>query len=273
MKPMNTQFSHDELTNENAQRAREAVHAAVAEATGAVLESAVHRSAAGFTGSVEACTEGIASRRAELEPESNKFYGASAEAIAVAETGFRNGRTAALRARPGEDPGAETIEGAAHGIEANARQYTGHVPDVVYHGDAELCSVEHLWDVYERSVSAGIRSIRRAPFGEDGPVAYDTADRGFNIDELLRDRLQVQPRSDGRRAYDAAVPAAFVESVRELAPEGVHVASHFVYSYAGGSMGVPLPYTVMGVELLRALGSANGTHYDEPERVVNLVRE
>jgi hypothetical protein len=236
-----------------------------AEAVDAVAESTIHRTADAFARGVDFFVSSIVDRRAI--PETVVFADGRAEAIDVAEVGFRNGRTAGLRARPGTGAGPDTIEGAAMDVETNARQYDGHVPDEIY-GRADRGGLRAC---YERSVRAGVRSVRRTPFGEDGPTAYDTPDRGFNVDELLRDRLRIQPELDGRRAYDAAVPASFVESVRALALEDTHVASHFVYSYASGS-GVPLPYTVTGVELMRAHSAKFGTRYEEPDRVARLVR-
>jgi hypothetical protein len=254
-----------EAIKEDIQQHRRAA-AITAEAIDAVTNATIHRSPGMFAGTVDEAMLHIAERRGTGGTEG--FDNGRGAATHVVEVGFHNGRTAALRARPGEDPGAETIEGAAHEAEMNARQYSGHVPGVIQ-GRA---SGENLWDCYERSVSAGIRSVRRTPFGDNGPTAYDTPDGGFSIDAYLAERLQIEPRSGGHRAYDAAVPAGFVESVRELALSDTHVASHFVYSYAHGAMGVPFPYTVMGVELLRAHNAKFGTRWEEPDRVANLMR-
>lgn len=234
-----------------------------AEAVDAVTESAIHRSADAFAEAVDSYVSSTTDRRAI--PETSVFEHERAEAIDVAEVGFRNGRTAALRARPGADPGADSIEGAAHEIEINARQYAGHVPSVI-HGHAGR---EILWHCYERSVSAGIRSVRRAPFGEDGPVVYDTLSRGFDVESLLAERLRIEPRTDGRRAYDVALPMSFVEELRPMAGD-IRVASQFVWSYSGGTCG-PLPYTEKGVSLLRAYNEKRGTRYEAPERVVRFV--
>ena len=236
-----------------------------AEAVDAVAESAIHRSGREFAEDVDFFVSSIVDRRAIIETP--VFEDGRAEALEVATVGFRNGRTAALRARPGEDPGADSIEGAAHEAELNARQYTGHVPHVIQgHADRES-----LWHCYERSVTAGIDSVRRAPFGEDGPTAYDTADRGFDVEALLSERLQIEPKMNGRRTYDTTLPMGFIESLRPMSGD-VRVASQFVWSYAdGGAMGTPFPYTDKGVSLLQAWNEKYGSRYSPPERVANLV--
>ena len=234
------------------------------EAVELVTESTIHRTADAFAESVDSHVTFITGRR-EI-PETSVFEHERAEAVGVAETGFRNGRTAALRARPGEDPDPNaSIETAAFDAEANARQYSGHVPGVIY-GRADR---EILWHCYEKGVSAGIRSVRRTPFGSDGPIVYDTASRSFDVRELLAERLRIESRTDGRRAYDVALPMSFVEELRPMAGD-VRVASQFVWSYSGGTCG-PLPYTEKGVSLLRAYNEKRGTRYEAPERVVRFV--
>lgn len=242
---------------------RHAAHV-TAEAVDAVAESTIHRTADAFAESVDSFASSIVDRRA-IE-ETPDFADGRAEALHVSQTGFRNGRTAALRARPGEDPGADSIEAAALECEINARQYTGHVPHVIY-GRADRDS---LWQCYERSVTAGIRSVRRTPFGDGGPTVYDTADRGFDLESILSERLQIEPRSGGGRAYDTVLPMGFVEKFRPMAGD-VRVASQFVWSYADGAIGAPLPYTDKGVSLLRAYNAEQGTRFDAPDRVVRFV--
>lgn len=238
----------------------------IAGAAEAIESERAVRSAGSFVETVDTYADGTEERRC-TDPGAPAYADGRSDALGVAETAFRHGRSAALVSRPGDDPNdGATIESAAFSAELNARQYSGHVPALIY-GRADR---EALWEVYELGVSAGIRSVRRTPFGEGGPTAYDTESGRFNVRDLLRDRLRIEPTANGRRAYDGAIPRRFAEKLRPFASGDTNPAFHFVYSYASGSLGVPFPFTATGVKLLRAYNREHGSSYEPPERVAIL---
>lgn len=264
MKPMNTvqEMQEDERVR------YEHATGIVAESVDAVVESTVHRSPESFVESVACSADGTEERRC-TDPDAPAYADGRSDALDVAETAFHNGRAAALVSRPGDDPEPDaTVGSAAFGAELNARQYSGHVPRLIY-GRADR---ESLWHVYERSVTAGIDSVRHEPFGDGGPTAYETESGRFDVEALLSDRLQIEPTANGRPAWDGAVPRGFAETLRAFAPDGVNPAFHFVWSYGDdGALGVPFPFTLTGVELLRAFNAEHGSSYEPPERVAILT--